>query len=195
MKIYFTASVAAKDNFPDAKEIYEKIVSELKALGHQVIAEHVVGMDYQEIMDQDDDKRVMYYKEMLSQINNADMVVAELTYSSASIGHEVTLAIEKNKPVLVLAKRDTTPRIFYALRDWDNLHITEYDKVEDLISILPDEIRQVKEGEDIRFNFLIPPSMVDYLEWVSKHRRVPKSVFIRNLIKRELESDEEFLKG
>jgi hypothetical protein len=189
MKIYFTASVSAKEEHPEVTKDYERIVRKLEALGHEVTADHVINVDHEFIKNVEDDYRTKYYRELLNKINRADLVFSEMTYSSASIGHEVTLALEKNKPVVVASKTGRIPQIFKAIQE-SNLHFIEYDKLEDLLERLEGELEEVKEGEDIRFNFLIPPSMVDYLEWVSRTKRIPKSVFIRNLIKGEMTKDE-----
>lgn len=191
MKIYFTASIAAKEGNPEIAYIYSEVVKKLRDLGHQVDGDHVIDVDYEVILAVDDEYRVDYYKKLLKRINAADLVFAELTYSSASIGHEVSLALEKNKPVVVAAQTGTIPQVFLGVRD-PHLYFMEYATLEDLLSKLEGELENVREGEDIRFNFLIPPSMVDYLEWISRTRRIPKSVFLRDLISREIEKDKEY---
>jgi len=192
MKIYFTASVGAKRERPELSDRYRSIVDKLNELGHKVSGDHVLGLEYSDIENVDDEFRVKYYRDMLKKINNSDMVVAEFSDSSASIGHEVTLALDKKIPVLILTEKGKVPQIFRALQGDDQLYIYEYGSEGELLLNLEDQVRNVKEGEDIRFNFLIPPSMVDYLEWVSKNRRIPKSVFLRDLITRELDNDSEF---
>lgn len=191
MKIYFTASVSAKKDHPGLVERYEKIVKHLEELGHKVMADHVLKLNHDFIKEVDDNYRMQYYKELLDQINKADLVFAELSYSSASIGHEVSLAIEKNKPVLIASESGRVPQIYKAMKQ-QTIYFAEYDDIDDLLDRLEELIKNVKEGEDIRFNFLIPPSMVDYLEWVSRTERIPKSVYLRNLIREELEKNEEY---
>ena len=189
MKIYFTASVAAKQDHEDLTDRYEKIVKKLQDLGHEVMSDHVLKLEHNFITGVDDEFRVKYYREMLDKINRADLIFAEVSYSSASIGHEISVALDKNKPVILVSEEGRMPQIYKAMRDYD-IYCVEYKNVDDLLLSLDEEIQNVKEGEDIRFNFLIPPSMVDYLEWVSKTRRIPKSVFIRDLVKREMQSDD-----
>ncbi|NTV31575.1 hypothetical protein HGA91_06385 [candidate division WWE3 bacterium] len=188
MTIYFTASIAGKRDHPEIMERYKSIVDKLRSLGHEVLSDHVLQADYDQVLNAEDDYRVKFYRDMLNKINKADLVFAEMSVSSASIGHEVTIALEKNKPVII-ASESGIPQIFKALQD-HNIYFLEYKGLDQLLSQLEDEIESVKEGEDIRFNFLIPPTMVDYLEWVSKSRRIPKSVFIRDLVKREMLNDE-----
>ncbi|PIZ45018.1 hypothetical protein COY32_05750 [candidate division WWE3 bacterium CG_4_10_14_0_2_um_filter_41_14] len=191
MKIYFTASLSAKQKDPAMGEIYKEIVDRLEQLGHSVIADHVLKLDLDFVENVDDEYRVNYYREMIKNINEADVVFAEMTYSSSSIGHEVTLALEKNKSVIIATRKGEIPQIFKALKE-QQVYFIEYETVNGLLGQLEEELELVKEGEDIRFNFLIPPTMVDYLEWISKQRRIPKSVFLRNLVRREMEKDEEY---
>ena len=172
-------------------EIYKEIVDRLEQLGHSVIADHVLKLDLDFVENVDDEYRVNYYREMIKNINEADVVFAEMTYSSSSIGHEVTLALEKNKSVIIATRKGEIPQIFKALKE-QQVYFIEYETVNGLLGQLEEELELVKEGEDIRFNFLIPPTMVDYLEWISKQRRIPKSVFLRNLVRREMEKDEEY---
>ncbi len=192
MKIYFTASLSAKDDHPEIEDIYKSIVAKLRELGHKVTGEHVLKTQYLDVKGSSDTERVAYYQKMLKNINQSDVVVAETSYSSASIGHELSLALEKNKPIVLISKEGRVPQIYKAMREHD-IYIVEYIKIDELLDRLDDELARVKEGEDIRFNFLVPPYMVDYLEWVSKKRRIPKSVFLRDLINREMEADEEYL--
>ncbi|NCS32190.1 hypothetical protein GW793_01730 [bacterium] len=191
MKIYFTASLSAKEKDQSIGEVYSEIVEKLEQLGHTVIADHVLDLDLDFVEKVDDEYRVNYYRTMLKNINEADIVFAEMTHSSSSIGHEVTLALEKNKAVIIATQTGEIPQIFKALKD-QQVYFIEYKETSELLNRLEEELDLVKEGEDIRFNFLIPPSMVDYLEWVSKQRRVPKSVFLRNLIRGEMEKDTDY---
>ena len=191
MKIYFTASVSAKELHPEIEKRYVRIVEKLEQLGHKVEADHVLSLHHEDIKHVDDEYRMNYYREMIKTINRVDIVITELSYSSASIGHEISLALEKNKPVIILCEEGRIPQIYKAMQSHD-LYFVEYTDENDLLERLEEEINNVKEGEDIRFNFLIPPSMVDYLEYVSKRDRVPKSVYIRNLIRDELRKDKEY---
>jgi len=45
---------------------------------------------------------------------------------------------------------------------------------------------------DVRFNFFVSPKIISYLDWVSKNRMVPRSVFLRELIEKEMKKDKDF---
>ncbi|MCA9392079.1 hypothetical protein KC614_02650 [candidate division WWE3 bacterium] len=190
MKIFFIGSAKDRTLSSDVNNRYEGVVKKLKALGHTVEASHVLGLDLDE-EGLTDDQRVEYYKKLLDGINTCDTVVADISNATASIGHQITIALEKNKPVLGVTVSGV-PEIFKMLQNENNVIFLEAKNTEDILANLEDELRYVKEGEDIRFNFLIPPSMVDYLEWISKTKRIPKSVFLRDLITREMDSDNDY---
>jgi hypothetical protein len=44
----------------------------------------------------------------------------------------------------------------------------------------------------VRFNFFVSPKILTYLDWVGQKRMIPKSVFLRNLIEREMKKDRDF---
>jgi hypothetical protein len=58
--------------------------------------------------------------------------------------------------------------------------------------ILWDSLKEAKCLIDMRFNFFVSPKILNYLDWVGHKRMIPKSVFLRNLIEREMKKDREF---
>jgi len=186
MKIYFTASLRGD------KGHYKKIVAYLEDLGHTVASDHVLKLDSDFVDNVDDDYRVKYYRDMLKTISGSDIVVAEVTESSTSIGHEVTVALEKGKPVIGLCYRDDVPTIFKAIRD-EKFIIVSYDELDSSLErALKRAIKKAQKTVDIRFNFFISPEIARYLDWLSKYKRIPRSVYLRDLIENEMEKNTEY---
>lgn len=186
MRIYFTASLRGNKNH------FKRIVEYLQDLGHNVESDHVLKLDSDFVDSVDDDYRVKYYRNMLKTISSSDMVVAEVTESSTSIGHEVTVALEKGKPVVGLCYKDDVPTIFKAIRD-ERFHILTYDDTgEKLERDLKRMIKKAQKTMDIRFNFFISPEIARYLDWLNKYKRIPRSVYLRDLIEKEMEENTEY---
>ena len=123
MKIYFTASMSGKEKYQGN---YEKIVKTLEEMGHTVYEETVnisKKYVYEEISD---DEKLSYYKQVLKWMNKADLVVVEATHSSLSIGHELTVALEKGKPVVVLHAEGNAPHFLHAVKN-ERLIVEKYD--------------------------------------------------------------------
>jgi len=191
MKIYFIASLYGKEKY---NSNYVAIVEALKFLGHKVISSHVLSKTVMDIKNQNDDDREKYYKQMISWMNSADLVVAEVTSPSSSVGHELTVALEKEKPVVALAYNGVAPNIFYGIKE-DKFELIEYENLNlrQLSKILSKALQHAQDSMDIRFNFFISPKMSRFLEWVSKDRMIPKAVFLRRLIEQEIDKSKDFL--
>ena len=55
-----------------------------------------------------------------------------------------------------------------------------------------ESMKKAKGLIDMRFNFFVSPKILNYLDWVGQKRMIPKSVFLRNLIEREMKKEKEF---
>ncbi|MGI5826561.1 MAG: hypothetical protein ACOX50_04060 [Patescibacteria group bacterium] len=186
MKVYFTASYSGKKQY---EEEYRLVIDTLKDLGVQVI-ELVFSLPPELATSDLPVDKAKIYKKMDNAIKSADLVVAEISYPSINVGYEISTALKMEKPVLALRLKGTRSNVLEGHPD-EKFKMIEYEK-ETLKTILEDWVRAANEQLDVRFNFFIPPSIVSYLDWVAKKRRVPRSVFLRNMIEREMKSDREF---
>ena len=67
----------------------------------------------------------------------------------------------------------------------------EYDK-QNIENLLDKATEEAKKEIDVRFNFFVSPKILTYLDWVAQKRMIPRSVFLRNLIEREIKKEKEF---
>lgn len=185
MKVYFTASFSGKEQYG---EEYQLIIKTLKDLGVRVL--DVVSETASDISSASAEEKKRIYKEIDKNLKIADLVVAEVSHPSISVGYEISTALKMEKPVLALGLKGTKSGALEGLPD-EKLKMVEYDR-ETLKPVLEEWVRMANDQVDVRFNFFIPPSIVNYLDWVAKKRRVPRSVFLRNMIEREMKADKEF---
>ena len=61
-----------------------------------------------------------------------------------------------------------------------------------LRGLLDKALDEARKKMDVRFNFFVSPKILVYLDWVAKKRMIHRSVFLRNLIEREMKKDKEF---
>lgn len=190
MKIYFTASISTKNEY--GKE-YKAIVAVLKKLGHSVVSEHILEKNINLVLSQSEAEQQRYYRSMLSRINECDLMVAEVSFpSTVHIGHELTLALEKGKPVLALHQSGKRPVLFWGI-DSEKFYLAEYD-LKNLDRILRDSIEYLSDQQDVRFNFFISPKIQQYLDWVSKYRRTPRAVYLRELLEKDIRENKDWKK-
>ncbi len=190
MKIYFSAALYAKDKYG---KYYEQIVKTLESLGHTVQHDQITGKSntVELVNNRTEAERDAFYKSLLKWMNQADIVVIEASFpSSLNIGHEITLALEKGKPVVVLYKKGAGSMFLNGIHS-DKLFLVEYDE-DNLVETVKDSISYAKDQSDTRFNFFLPPSLMSYMDWVADKRKVPRSVYLRELIERDREKNRDY---
>lgn len=190
MKIYFSAAIYQEKQFG---EVYKRIVDQLKKLGHTV-NQDTTDTSLDEALNKTDEQRVKYYKQVLGWIASSDVVVLEVSFpSTLHIGHEITIALDKGKPVVALYKKGHEPSFFLGL-EHDKLLWVEYTE-SDLEKTLTDSLEFAMQQSDVRFNFFISPQIGTYLDWVSQKRRLPRAVYLRRLIEEDMKSNKEYGEG
>lgn len=190
MKIYFTASILSKAEY--GKD-YQTIVDSLRKLGHSVVSEHILTKTSDQVLSQSEEAQHRYYRAMLAKINDCDLMVAEVSFpSTVHIGHELTLALEKGKPVLALHQKGKRPVLFWGI-DSEKFYLAEYS-LDNLEDILEDSIEYLSDQQDVRFNFFISPKIQQYLDWVAKYRRTPRAVYLRELLEKDMRDNKDWKK-
>lgn len=135
-------------------------------------------------------ERTDHYKRTMDYVKRADAVFVELSEHSMSMGYIVNKALDNNKPVVALYKKGFEPYFFSGIED-PRLMIVEYTE-ENLDKVIQESLNKIKDHSDVRFNFFVSPKILAYLDWVAQKRMIPRSVFLRNLIEREIKKDKEF---
>lgn len=188
MRAYFTASLRGKQNFEGN---YREIVKTLQKIGVDVFADHILNEKAAEVaVSQTDEQKKKFYHKLFERMKSVDLVVAEISTPSVSVGHEISFALEIGKVVLVLYTEGNGSILLEGSND-RKLKLIEYS-LESLPKILPKAVEEAKKSSDVRFNFFISPDILSYLDWVSQYRKVPRSVFLRELIEKEMKKDKEF---
>lgn len=188
MTIYFTASIYLNHLYRDN---YLKIVSLLKEMGHKVIHEHITTVPLEKVFSMPDKDKVAYYKKVLGWISKADVIIAEVSFpSTLNVGHEVSIALEKGKPVIALYV-DGKESPFFQGNQSEKLIYTKYSFV-NLKPVLQQNLDAVENLSDARFNFYISPEINRYLDWVSQHKKLPRAVFLRSLLEKAMKADKNY---
>jgi hypothetical protein len=188
MKVYFLGSIKGKNKY---LRYYELIVNELRKQGHTVV-ENTLNPEEDYVYSLDQDEKVAYYKKITGWINSADVIVAEVSYQSLSLGHEVTLAVEREKPVILLYTGGNEPHLLQGMTS-DKMIISQYDE-SDVAVVLRQLLGDARDQMDVRFNFFVSPQIVSYLDWISQKRRMPRAVFLRRIIEEEMEANQDYAK-
>lgn len=181
MKAYFTASIVGK-KFHLGK--YQKIVDLLTEKDVAVTAEHILRVEEKDIQLQSREKRLAFHQQLEDWINTADFLVAETSFPSISVGYEISMALDRGKPVLILYSEGDPPSLF-AYHENEKIVCEKYT-AESLPTIIADFLQFVRGEADTRFTFFISSKQAAYLAKMSRKHRVPKSVYLRSLIDKDM---------
>jgi nucleoside 2-deoxyribosyltransferase len=174
-------------------EDYKEIISALESLGWEVVTKHSITRNLKEVEAESPEESELYAKKMSTWIKKADAVVVEVTVPGLGAGYEVATAMDLGKPVIALYKPNgnNTPYVLKGMEKSEKMQVLSWSD-STLKEVLDVGLEYAMESMDTRFNFFISPKHQNYLDWISKERKIPRAVFLRNLIEREMENDEEF---
>ena len=184
MKIYFTASITGKKHY---EKNYRLIVNTLRSLGHKLILNHLFERTAVEVWGQSEEIDKVFCKLLMGWLKECDLVIAEVTYPSIGVGFEIAFALNKLKPVLALYSSEQPVPLLKGM-EGDQLIIERYEP-ENLKASLKNLLKLLSEKIDTRFTLLLPTNIVSFLDELSKKKKIPRSVFIRSLIEREMKGE------
>ena len=177
MKVYFTASIAAKAQF---QKNYEAIINYLQARHITVKADHIMNATEHSISKESREQRLKFHKQLENWIHTCDCMIAETSFPSISVGYEISLALKVGKPVLVMYSQGDPPSLL-AYHNDEKMMCEKYN-MSNVSEILDGFLHFVHEKSDMRFTFFITPRISTFLDTVAKQEKLPKSVYLRKLI-------------
>jgi hypothetical protein len=192
MNIFFIASIHGKGKYG---ENYNSIVSYLNDLGHKVVSDHVLKVTAKDIDEWNEDKDVEFHKQVLDGIKKSDLVIVEMSHASTSVGYLVSVAVESGKPAIAFYSGKDVPHLLATLEKNDKFQLIKYSEVIELQKEIPLLISYATEQMDTRFNFFISPRIGNYLDWIAKKKKTPRAVYLRKLIEKEMENNNEYSKS
>ena len=189
MKIFFIASIYGKARY---EEEYRAIIDTIKDLGHKIEADHVMNVNKQLLSNWDDNKDLEFHKKVLEGVKKADVVIGDLSYSSTSVGYLLAVAVEAGKPTIALYSGSEEPHLLTALTQNEKFQLLQYTDSTSLKSDIKYAIEYASEQQDTRFNFFISTKHQNYLDWISKSRKIPRAVYLRRLIEKDMEENQDY---
>ncbi|MBP7768391.1 hypothetical protein KA082_00955 [Candidatus Woesebacteria bacterium] len=187
MKVYFTASARGTKNH---LSIYRKIYQIIDELGNVNLDDLVCTIQEENFYNGAHSDKVSLYKKSMAYINAADVVVLEVSTHSLSMGYLMNKALDMGKPVIALYSENNDPYFAEGINN-DKLQLLKYSE-ENLDTVLKSALEYAGDLVDVRFNFFISPAIGRYLDWVSKVKKIPRSVYLRALIEHEMEENKEY---
>lgn len=136
MKIYFAAAIrGAKE--PIAVETYRSLIAYLQNYG-SVLTEHIANPEIFTEGETDFSDSYIYERD-INWLLSADLVVAEVSYPSLGVGFEIATAVEHNKKILCLKRKDCK-KISAMISGCEKLELREYNDISEAKDLIADYI-------------------------------------------------------
>lgn len=190
MIIHFIAAKHTLDrDYRQLREIRNAIVKS----GHHLTRDWL-DKEHDIIRSSEDTSKINWWmstKKDLRTLARADLVIAETTEESLSVGYQIAAAVQLKKPILVLVNNDTlstATRFGNGISpDFDSFAtIKQYD-TSNLHAVIEAFIDENKvDKKDMRFNFFINPEIDAYLKRQAHITGKNKSEVLRDLVLKEI---------
>lgn len=187
MKVFFSASTS---KLPDYFDVYKTICDAVVSAGHELtrdwldealeVVTHKLSVDYEEM-----------YEDIMASILYADVGVVDGSVKGLSTGHQMTVALQKGKPILFLHQKSKANSLALHTKGIHSELLTDksYEKPEEIPGIVEEFLSLHKKGKRVRFNLVLTPKEQQYIEWASFTYDKTKTDVIRELIETRIDSD------
>lgn len=184
MNIYFLSSPRGKTPLGNN---YKLIYDTIESLGHKNVTDFVKTVDADKFYLSDISK---FYSQTMKDLSKANVCIFETSTPSLAVGHLISTAIHQDKPIIALYYGNNVPFFLSGAID-EKIQLISYTE-DTLKEKLKDALEYASNYQEVRFNFFISPSIGRYLDWISKEKKIPRSVYLRALIEREMRENEEY---
>lgn len=183
MNIYFTCSTSGLET--EYKK-YKKLLEHIENLGHTILYPWI-DEAYKNIKQNTLGDLELYYHKKVDAISESDLAIAEGSIKSFTVGHQITIALNKAIPVLLLYKIDPTdhqgPYAEGIKSKW--LHKYSYKNDNEALEIIENFLDTYSGKEKkYRFHLVITQQENRILDNIAQRTNKTKTQVIRDLIKK-----------
>lgn len=194
MTVFFTCSI---DNILKYSQFYLETRDSVLSLGHYINRDWINYSIELAKQNKPDPLTSSIYEDVMSAILTSDLVIADATVRSMTIGHQVTFALQKKKPVLLLSYKEdlTNPsELFVSGAKSPLLQIKSYSSLEEIKTVIKSFLQKYESTPKTRFNLVLNKAQDSYIEWASFTYKKSKTDIIQQAITEKMENDKGFEK-
>ena len=180
-RVYFTAAVNQRQAYG---QYYQRIIKYLAGCYPEVWYDRSVTCAGQTLAPTLMSS-IQDYRQVQAWIDQADIMVVEVAFpSTLQIGHEVAMALSRNKPVVALYYGGHEPSYFLG-NQAERLILMSY-QTDDLEETLADCLAEAQPLLQTKFTLNVSSLLLRFLNFAAKRQGVAKSVYVRRLIAQEM---------
>lgn len=125
-----------------------------------------------------------HYNNFVKKITSADFCIFDISQASTRIGHELTLAIQKKIPTLVLVhkkSRSIKTGFFQGIRS-PIVAFREYENPAELRLVVLEFINRYKDRKKVRLDINLRKDLYDFVSAQAKKKKTSRIEIIRNIL-------------
>jgi hypothetical protein len=183
MKIGLLTSYRAQEQY---REIYEVMLQHFQKIGHEVV--HHINTSLQDVLPLSYIEREELFINFYKELEECDVIFVDCPVQSTQLGFGIAYLRSKAKPIVLLTPKGTPVEYFPRgdiYSNVENMAIYEYEKVT-IATVIDDALEYMKPHLDKRFTIIFPAHLLAKLEEQAQKLHVPKAVYIRQLIEKNL---------
>lgn len=194
MKVFSTCPTKRIDK---SAKYYRAVRDEILKQGHELTRDWIdysINVAKRGIDDLPADE---IYEDVIAAILNADVIIADVTIRSMAVGHQVTFALQKDRPVLLLRRstdKELPEKLFIEGSNTENLTVEVYKTVKDIPKILEKFFEKHSDEEQKRFNLSLTSTQDGYISWAAYFYDKTKTEIIQDAIEKKAEKDATYKK-
>lgn len=185
--------IASRNNMIEDMPYFRAIKTTVKQHGHKLtrdwiedVYKMVIENRYEEEVHKADWKKLN--QEQIDALGKADVVIVEASARSFSSGYQACLAIQSQKPTLLLTRGGPLGGTFRSGLSSDFVRNVAYETAEELNQAVTSFLKDNDfSDKDHRFNLFIDKKIYTYLRWASYKTGKPQSEIVRELLYREID--------
>lgn len=186
MKIGFLTSHRGQEKY--GKEYWE-IIHFLEKKGHEVV--HSMDVSLESLIKLTYPERERIFGNHFATLETCDMVLAECSIQSTQVGFGLAYLREKGKPLIIISEKGSQGNyspLGDVYSEVESMIVAEYTK-DTILSIISNALEFMSEKLDKRFTMIFPAYLMAKLETTARQKKLPKAVYIRQVIEESLKKD------
>jgi len=165
---------------------YQAILSHLEHDGHEVV--HNLALTEAQLAPMSYPERETLFIEFYKKLLECEVIIAECSMQSLQVGYGLSFLRAQGKAIIALYLKGEESELG-AIKDLfsavENVAIYEYEDGE-VASTLDEAIAYMAPHLDKRFTIIFPAQLLARVEDASRKKKLPKAVYIRQLIEKNL---------
>lgn len=182
MKIYLNLSGRSQEN---QIALLKKSQAYLQDLGHEIVHDYFSPDNFEEFYQPTSQHIQHIFNSANDLIQSSDVVVLETSTPSVTIGYQIFQALKYEKNIICFHTKGNK-QLFIEGIDDERFQLWEYSD-KNYKKIIDVALDNLFFENDVRYNIMLSKKMNEYLNDLSKRNKKPKSVYIRDLIRRDMD--------